>query len=327
MLKFVIIFFTVLACRFTFATEQIADRIYIKGKSYAICSYNFAMQDYLKKHNRKIENTESLTSALWRGYVGEYEIRDNKLFFIGAFVPDMESGILKKAKVIPVGEFTKNDADKALFCAWVNWENPVELSSTSVIWFKGLLEAQNFSISVKNGKVSLICKEMPYLDTSFEDLKRREGTAYNKDCDNLDAWYDLTMLETFASQQKKIPSCNFITREEVLEIINSKTIKTRGIFYVCDGGKYFRLVRPVTRQHQSTSIYIKKGKKNLDNISSFDGKFVEIEITNPFQKTIKLLSIRELSKSESIHNLKILNRKAQDWNAKQALQKSIEDIL
>ena len=61
-------------------TAQIAEKFHYEGRELSMCSEPlstfFALGGYQP-------NFESNCTALWRGYVGEWEVKDNRLYIIG----------------------------------------------------------------------------------------------------------------------------------------------------------------------------------------------------------------------------------------------------
>lgn len=67
-----------------FATQQRPDKLIYDGKQYRTnsreCPYEqFYMEDYFKKHPEKRPRSGLMSTALYRGYVATYEIKDSQL--------------------------------------------------------------------------------------------------------------------------------------------------------------------------------------------------------------------------------------------------------
>jgi len=71
-----------------FATGQISDNIIYKGESYTL--FTNPLESYFKLHPDKRPETGIMSTALWRGYVATFEIKDKKLF-----VKDIEIEVWK----------------------------------------------------------------------------------------------------------------------------------------------------------------------------------------------------------------------------------------
>ena len=61
-------------------TAQIAEELYYKGECYSMCSNPLSMYFSLVEIKPAFEET---STALWRGYVGSWEIIDDRLYLIG----------------------------------------------------------------------------------------------------------------------------------------------------------------------------------------------------------------------------------------------------
>lgn len=63
------------------ATAQIPDRLIYEGKTVGI--YSEPLEQYFNKdHPKPIEWMQAMCSALWRGYLATWEIKDDKLYLI-----------------------------------------------------------------------------------------------------------------------------------------------------------------------------------------------------------------------------------------------------
>jgi hypothetical protein len=61
-----------------FATAQSPDKIIYEGKEYAL--YSNPLEPYFTKNPEKRPRPQIMSSALWRGYVATFEIKDKQLF-------------------------------------------------------------------------------------------------------------------------------------------------------------------------------------------------------------------------------------------------------
>lgn len=80
----VILFVDSIAC----ATGQIADKIIYKGESYAL--FTNPLEPYFELHPDKRPETGLMSTALWRGYVATFEIKDHQFL-----VQDIEIEVWK----------------------------------------------------------------------------------------------------------------------------------------------------------------------------------------------------------------------------------------
>jgi hypothetical protein len=62
----------------TFATAQYPDRILFDGKEYSL--HSNPLESYFEKNPDKRPNGGVMSTALWRGYVATFEVRDSQLF-------------------------------------------------------------------------------------------------------------------------------------------------------------------------------------------------------------------------------------------------------
>jgi len=69
---------TIFLCSEVFGTAQSSDIIIYKGKEYSL--YSNPMEIYFEKYPNKRPKPKIISSALWRGYVATFEIKDNQLF-------------------------------------------------------------------------------------------------------------------------------------------------------------------------------------------------------------------------------------------------------
>lgn len=73
---------TIVLCLFTgaaaFATAQYPDKIIYNGKEYRL--HSNPLESYFEKNPGKRPSGGLQSSALWRGYVATFEIRDNQLY-------------------------------------------------------------------------------------------------------------------------------------------------------------------------------------------------------------------------------------------------------
>ncbi|MBF0104560.1 MAG: hypothetical protein HQM16_04450 [Deltaproteobacteria bacterium] len=80
-----------LAVPHAFATAQYPDKIVYNGKKYAL--YTNPMESYFNQHPSKRPKGGVDSTALWRGYVATFEIRDQTLL-----LKDIEIEVLTKTK-------------------------------------------------------------------------------------------------------------------------------------------------------------------------------------------------------------------------------------
>jgi hypothetical protein len=78
-MKAIITFLWIVFCSCqVFATAQISDLIIYNGTKYALNSN--PLEQYFEKNPDKRPQGEIMSTALWRGYVATFEIKENQLF-------------------------------------------------------------------------------------------------------------------------------------------------------------------------------------------------------------------------------------------------------
>jgi hypothetical protein len=65
-------------CLTTYATAQYPDRIIFNGKEYSL--HSNPLESYFEKNPDKRPKGGVMSTALWRGYVATFEVRDSQLF-------------------------------------------------------------------------------------------------------------------------------------------------------------------------------------------------------------------------------------------------------
>lgn len=93
-------------------TAQIPENLHYEGKVHAMCAEPLAL--YFRLTGIEA-NFEYPSTALWRGYVGTWEILDGRLYLIGL------DGELKNGSVATVATFFSNNPDR-VFAHWYSGE-------------------------------------------------------------------------------------------------------------------------------------------------------------------------------------------------------------
>ena len=73
-----ILIFTVFFGLRLFATAQYPDKVIYNGKEYSLQSN--PLESFFKENPDKLPKSEIVSTALWRGYVATFEVRDNQLY-------------------------------------------------------------------------------------------------------------------------------------------------------------------------------------------------------------------------------------------------------
>lgn len=89
-------------------TAQIAEKLHYEGEAHAMCDE--PLWEYFRLAGIE-PNFESMSTALWRGYVGTWEILDGRLYLVGL------NGTLKNGSAATVVTFFPNNPDR-VFAHW-----------------------------------------------------------------------------------------------------------------------------------------------------------------------------------------------------------------
>jgi len=73
----------------TFATSQMADKIIYKGQEYSLNTN--PLEKFFEKKPDLRPKSDIMSTALWRGYIGTFEIEDNQLFVKDIVVMDEDT--------------------------------------------------------------------------------------------------------------------------------------------------------------------------------------------------------------------------------------------
>ena len=91
-------------------TAQAAEILHYKGRELALCAEPLDL--YLENNNIRFDS-ETISSACWRGYIGEWLIDNRRLYLIGIYNVDDEP--IPLSKIFP-------DNPKRVFAHWVTGE-------------------------------------------------------------------------------------------------------------------------------------------------------------------------------------------------------------
>ena len=221
----------------------------------------------------------------------------------------MVAGVEVNGNLIPARE-AGFDSDYPVFCDWFT-------SGDLKILRKGGYAGRRFlMISVIDGMAEYVEDYFKNDWSSNEDFRRRDGVEYDPQKDLAGGWYDLREI------------CNafsYLSEDDCLSLANrNKTVKTRGVFER-QSKNYYILRLPESRHYAERELHVDVG----DDISAdeFDGKFVECEILNAVWGTKRIVKIRELSKSESIHRYDFPRRHERNWEEARKLGEKFRKAL
>ena len=89
-------------------TAQIAERLFYQGESLSLCTN--PLESYFAMGGIK-PRLESVCTALWRGYVGSWEILENRLYLVGI------EGTVEGGEEATLGTFFPDFPDR-VFAHW-----------------------------------------------------------------------------------------------------------------------------------------------------------------------------------------------------------------
>jgi len=91
-------------------TAQAAEILHYKGRELDLCAEQLDL--YLANNDIKFDS-ESISTACWRGYIGEWLIESRRLYLIG--ITDLDDKPIALSKIFP-------DNPKRVFAHWVTGE-------------------------------------------------------------------------------------------------------------------------------------------------------------------------------------------------------------
>lgn len=287
-----------------FATYQLNEVLSIDGDVVLLdanCGQPLPIAEYYKKHPDRKPKFGLLSSNCWRGYVGHYKIQKDGKFVV--------AGVEVNGNLITARE-AGFDSDYPVFCDWFT-------SGDLKILRKGECAGRRFlMISVIDGMAEYAEDYFKNEWSSNEDFRRRDGVEYDMRKDLAGDWFDLREI------------CNaslYLSEEDCLLLAAAKkTVKTRGVFRA-RFKNYYALNMPETRHYAERWL----PANVADDIpaAEFDGKFVECEILNAAWGTCRIVKIRELSKSESIHRYDFPRRPKRNWAEYRKIDEKMRDLL
>jgi hypothetical protein len=105
-----------------FATAQYPDKIFYNGKEYNLNSN--PLESYFDKNPTKRPKSNIMSSALWRGYVATFEVKENQLF-----LKDIE---------VEYHDTTSKESNEVKWRSVINEVFPNQ-EEVKIDWFTGLL--------------------------------------------------------------------------------------------------------------------------------------------------------------------------------------------
>ncbi len=123
--KITLLFFLILLPANVLATIQAPDELTYKGETKPMLTN--PLEQYFETHPRPEGVFNALCSAIWRGYIATWEIKENNLYLVNL----KEGGCEANAPEIPLSKIFRNQ------------QSPVKAS-----WYSGVLK-----IPIRNGSI------------------------------------------------------------------------------------------------------------------------------------------------------------------------------
>jgi hypothetical protein len=163
----------------SYATEQIPDKIIINGEKKSL--HSNPMEKFFESNPEKKPKTNTMSTALWRGYVATFEVIENQLYVIDIEI--LESSLKLKsvmAEVFPNQQKVKLDWFTGLlvipFGEMINY---VHMGYGSTYEFYTLLEIESGNLKKErnyNYKEYKVFKEKQFIEfkqtEKYKDLKK-----------------------------------------------------------------------------------------------------------------------------------------------------------
>jgi len=171
-MKIFIVFIILFSSLNLFSTAQIPDNLIYKGKRYNL--YSNPLETYFKKYPNKKPHTTVGSSALWRGYVATFEIKDKKLILKDIKVmKDFDSwGSVKKEVIKKDKNFSLDYFTGILVIPYGKMINYVHMGYASTYENYILLEIRNGKLT---GKKDLDVKKYKlFKEIQFSEFKKTD---------------------------------------------------------------------------------------------------------------------------------------------------------
>lgn len=157
------------------ATAQIPDKLIYEGESYKL--FTNPLESYFKLHPDKKPKPEIVMTALWRGYVATFEIKDNKLF-----VYDIEIQVQKDDDSKPEWKSVLAEVFPDTDSQYMDWYSGLlliprgELISYVHMGYESEYEAYTI-VQISNGVAE---KRKDFLHKEYVEFKERQSEEFQK---------------------------------------------------------------------------------------------------------------------------------------------------
>jgi len=180
--KIFIIVLSFFLCSFVLGTPQMPDNIFYKGKKYCLL-HNFPMDSYFKKYPEKHPRKDFyISTALKRGYLATFEIKENQLY-----VKDIESRIQgtkidEKGKVVPNFKSVMNEVFPNKKLVKINWVTglfvlPVEKANLNVAYGDYPIYENYIILEIEKG---ILIREKELTHEEYVTFKKKQFEAFKK---------------------------------------------------------------------------------------------------------------------------------------------------
>ena len=155
------------------ATGQYPDKIIIEGNEYLI--RNNPLEPYFEKYPERKPKTTIMSSALHRGYVAKFKLKNKKLYLVDIEINSRKMNSDKRMETEMVSVFNKvfPDEDEILIdlysgilIVYINQEEPFDRTSTLLIEFENGFEIERRIYGYE--------EYVEFMDSQFELYKKTE---------------------------------------------------------------------------------------------------------------------------------------------------------
>ena len=277
------------------ATYQRPDLLDYAGKVFTIGGYQNPFEKFPKIDEVR-KRSATRHSGLWRRYVARFAIEDGRLV-----CKTLYQDFPREDE--PQEPFCRDLIGGGVFCQWFSGKS-IPLREARPYKQAYFLEKKEYALDVENGIARVVVKrENKDMRMSPEDIKRRGGAKYNPDDDNLSDWVEFGYL---CFNPRFNEYFVWLDKDAAEKILAQKTVKTRGYLRSARktrAGNFVSLELPATRTNAKKSALF----ESAIDCRAFVGKAVEAVVENPLRVSAKIISMRELKNSESVHNARNTN--------------------
>jgi hypothetical protein len=180
MKKLILITFVIFSLGYSevnnFFTAQYPDKINYNGKEYPL--YKYLLEPYFEKNPEK--RPQSYSTALYRGYVGHFEIIENQIFITDVTIPRLYTDSNGKTKTKSISYYKRIFEEN--IDVKIEWYNGILVLPYGKITEYGLSGTDNvysnyILIEIKKG---VLIKNKNYTYQEFLQFKERQFTEFKK---------------------------------------------------------------------------------------------------------------------------------------------------